>query len=97
MLSPGARFKISVPKPYEPVEHTGPAPAVVNRLYEEFEAFAVILDYADQKQLKRIKVVVPGRSSRHGIVSYLDSVVQHDRYHWLQIEAILRNRNFPKE
>jgi len=97
MLSPGAKFKISVPKAYEPVTHTGPSPAVVNRLYEEFEAFRVILEYADQKRLAKLKVTATGRSSTHSIIAYFDAVIQHDRYHWLQIESILRNREFPAE
>jgi len=96
LLSPGARFKLPVPKPYQPVEHNGPSPAVLHKFQEELDAFTVILEYADEKQLKGIRVLSPAGSARPSIVAYLDATVQHNRYHWMQIEAVMRNPQFPK-
>jgi len=97
-MSPGARFKLPVPKIFEPVEHRGPCSSVLKHLYDEFEAFAVILEYANEKKLNGIRVRSPANGSIHpSIMAYLDATVQHNRYHWLQIETLLRNPQFPKE
>lgn len=96
MLSPGAKFKLPVLKSYRPTIHTASPHAVVNRLYEEFEAFGVILEYANEKKLKGIKVKSPAGGPNASIVAYFDATVQHNRYHWLQLETLLRDPKFPK-
>jgi hypothetical protein len=96
LVSPGARFKLPVPKIYVPVVHNGPPIALVHKFQEELEAFSIILDYADEKQLKGVKVLSPAGNAKPSIVAYLDATVQHNRYHWIQIETILRHPQFPK-
>ena len=96
-MSPGARYKIPVPKMFEPVAHRGSS-TVVQHLYDEFEAFRVILEFANEKQLKGIKVSSPAKSGLHlSVLAFLDATVQHNRYHWLQVETLLRNPKFPTE
>jgi hypothetical protein len=95
-LGPDARFKLPVPKMFTPVEHRGPDSRVLRHLYDEFDAFAVILEYANEKKLKGIHVPSPANAHIHpSLLAYLDASVQHNRYHWLQIEAVLRNPKFP--
>jgi hypothetical protein len=96
LLSPGARFKLPVPKLYQPVVHNGPSLAVIQKFQEELDNFTVILEYADEKQLSGIKILSPAGNLRPGLMAYLDGTVQHNRYHWLQIEDLLRNPKFPK-
>jgi len=96
LLSPGARFKLPVPKLYVPVVHNGPAHGLVTHFQEELDAFTVILEYADEKKLKGLKVLSPAGSLKPSIIAYLDATVQHDRYHWIQIETLLRHGQFPK-
>jgi hypothetical protein len=97
MLSPGARFKLPVPKLYTPVSHHGALGHLIQHLHDEFEAFRVILEYANEKQLKGIKISPPAGGPFHpSILAYMDATVQHNRYHWLQIEALLRDPKFPK-
>jgi hypothetical protein len=96
-MSPGARYKLPVPKMFEPVAHRGSS-TVVQHLHDEFEAFRVILEFANEKQLKGIKVSSPAKSGLHlSVLAYLDATVQHNRYHWLQVETLLRNPKFPTE
>jgi len=96
LLSPGARFKLPVPKLYTPVTHNAPGQNLVKHLQEEFDAFTIVLDYADEKQLKGLRVSSPAGNFRPSVVAYLDATVQHNRYHWMQIESLLRDPNFPK-
>ena len=73
-VSPGARWKLPVPKLYEPVTHRGPATSVVAHLFEEMEAFRVILEYANEKQLKGLRVRSPAGSLKPlGACAYLDA------------------------
>ena len=95
VMSPGSKYKLPVAKIFEPVAHRGSA-TVVKHLHEEFEAFRVIIEYADEKQLKGIKVNPPARGGVNlSLIACLDATVQHNRYHWLQVEALLRNPKFP--
>lgn len=96
LLSPGTKFKLPVPKLYTPVTHNGPSSALIHRLEEELEAFSVVIEYADEKKLRGLKVLSPAGSARPSIIAYLDATVQHDRYHWIQIETLLKSPKFPK-
>lgn len=97
LLSPGARFKLPVPKLYQPVAHNAASSVVLQKLYDEFEAFRVILDYADLRQLEGLHVSSPAGGARPSILAYLDATTQHNKYHWQQIEALLKNPKFPVE
>ncbi len=96
LMSPGARFKLPVPKVFEPAAHKGRGPALVQHLQDEFEAFNVILGYANEKKLKGIRIKAAAGGMKPSVIAYLDATVQHNRYHWLQIEALLRDRSFPQ-
>ncbi len=95
-LSPGSKFKLPVPKQYRPTTHSATPHAVVNRLYEEFEAFSVILEYANDKKLKGVKVHSPAGGGSRSVVAFFDATVQHNRFHFLQIEALSRDPKFPR-
>ena len=69
ILSPGARFKLPVPKKFQPMPHHGALGHVLQHLYDEFEAFQVILEYANEKQLKGIKVTPPTGPLRPSIAA----------------------------
>lgn len=97
MHSPGSKLAGSVPKLYQPVEHNGSLGRVVQHLYEEFEALRVIIEYADQKRLKGLKMRPPTGGILHPtVLGFLDAMIQHDRMYLLQIEEIQRNPAFPK-
>ena len=96
LLSPGARFKLPVPRIFIPVEHHGSPHHLVEKLYEEFDAFEIVLNFADEKQLRGLRVSSPAGNARPSVIAYLDATVQHNKYHWQQIEALMKDPNFPK-
>jgi hypothetical protein len=95
-LSPGTKVKLKVPKIFEPEIPNGPASVVIQELQKQLEAFLVLLGKADEKQMKGIRVASPaGKGIRPTIIAYLDATVQHNRYHWAQIELLLQDAGFP--
>jgi hypothetical protein len=96
-VSPGAKVKLPVPPIFEPAIPEATGSAVIRELLRRLDEFSGLFEKADEKKLRGIRVASPlNKMFRPSLMGYLDAMVQHDRYHWGQVEALRQEPNFPK-
>jgi hypothetical protein len=96
MMGPNSPVKVPVPQIFEPELKANPARTVVSAFFANHDSLASLIDKSDGRDVAKIRVSSPAMDRlKAGYLAYLDGTIAHETYHWGQIEALLKDPNFP--
>ena len=96
-VSPGSPIKLPVARVLRPKISPKESPSAVKRFLEQLGEYAALIQEADELRVGGIRITSPVNPLiRMHWLPYVDAMIQHERYHWTQVEAILENSSFPK-
>lgn len=97
MLGPNSPIPVPVPPIFEPERKANPSRTVVPTFFARHDTLAALIERSDAHDLKGLKASSPVSDKlKPGYLAYLEGTVQHEQYHWGQVEALLANPSFPK-
>jgi hypothetical protein len=97
MLSPNPPFRVPVPTLYIPKPAADPVAEIGPEFIKALARTSECLFSANGLDLKRLKMQSPADARiRFPVGVWLEGIVAHNDYHWLQVRALRSHPQFPK-
>jgi len=97
MLSPNPPFKVPVPPIYIPKMAADPAAETGPEFLKTLDRTATCIHSANGLDLAKLRIPSPANEKMVFCVGvWLEGLVAHNEYHWMQVRALRDNPGFPK-
>jgi hypothetical protein len=97
LLSPNPPFRVPVPSIYAPEPMADPARETGPAFLEALDSTAACIYSANGLDLKHLKMASPANPKlRLTVGAWLEGLVGHNDYHWLQVRALRSHTRFPR-
>ncbi len=98
LLSPNPPFRVPVPPIYAPNTARYPASETGPAFIETLDRLSACIESANGLDLKSHKMPSPASPGlRLTVGAWLEGLVAHNDYHWLQVRALRSHADFPRD